>query len=132
MRTLINAIIREYGLPESIHVELAREARGNQAQREQVTINQRKNEKVREDAKARISENGLIPGRGSIEFYRLWKDQDGICIYSGKPISLKQLLGGEVNVDHIWPFSRCLDDSLSNKVVCLRDENNAKANMTPR
>ncbi|MFN5291363.1 MAG: type II CRISPR RNA-guided endonuclease Cas9, partial [Planctomycetia bacterium] len=130
VRTLINAIIREYGLPDNIHVELAREARGNQAQREQITINQRKNEKVREDAKARISENGLIPGRGSIEFYRLWKDQDGICIYSGKPISLKQLLGGEVNVDHIWPFSRCLDDSLSNKVVCLRDENNAKANMT--
>lgn len=132
VRTLINAIIREYGLPDEIHVELAREARGNRAQREQVIINQRKNEKVRQEAKERISENDLIPGRGSIEFYRLWKDQDGICIYSGKPISLKQLLGGEVNVDHIWPFSRCLDDSLSNKVVCLRDENNAKANMTPR
>lgn len=132
VRALINAIIREYGLPDEIHVELAREARGNRVQREQVIINQRKNEKVREEARERISENDLIPGRGSIEFYRLWKDQDGICIYSGKPISLKQLLGGEVNVDHIWPFSRCLDDSLSNKVVCLRDENNAKANMTPR
>lgn len=132
VRALINAIIREYGLPDEIHVELAREARGNRVQREQLTINQRKNEKVREEARERISENDLIPGRGSIEFYRLWKDQDGICIYSGKPISLKQLLGGEVNVDHIWPFSRCLDDSLSNKVVCLRDENNAKANMTPR
>lgn len=132
VRNLINAIIREYGLPSEIHVELAREAKGNRAQREQVTIHQRKNEKIREVAKERISENGLIPGKGSIEFYRLWEDQGHVCIYSGKPISLKQLLGGEVNTDHIWPFSRCLDDSLSNKVVCLRDENNAKANMTPR
>lgn len=131
-RLLVNAIIREYGIPSEIHVELAREAKANKTQREIAIKTINKNKSEREEAVERIEENGLLPGRGSIEFYRLWKEQDGVCIYTGEVISLKQLLAGEVNVDHIWPFSRCLDDSFSNKVVCLRNENAKKANMTPR
>ena len=131
-RLLVNAIIREYGIPSEIHVELAREAKANKIQRENAIKTINKNKSEREEAVERIEESGLLPGRGSIEFYRLWKEQDGVCIYTGQAISLKQLLAGEVNVDHIWPFSRCLDDSFSNKVVCLRNENAKKANMTPR
>ena len=131
-RLLVNAIIREYGIPSEIHVELAREAKGNKTQRENAIKTINKNKVEREKAVVGIEENGLLPGRGSIEFYRLWQEQGEVCIYTGEVISLKQLLAGEVNVDHIWPFSRCLDDSFSNKVVCLRNENAKKANMTPR
>jgi CRISPR-associated endonuclease Csn1 len=48
-----------------------------------------------------------------------------------RKISVAQLFSGEVDVDHILPYSRSLDDSMANKVVCFRDENRLKGNQTP-
>ena len=132
VRKLVNAIIKEFGLPDAIHVELARETKGNQFQREAITRVNRENETARVEAAKEIETSGGTPGRGNIELYRLWKEQNESCIYSGKSISLAQLLGGEVNIDHVWPYRVCLDDSRMNKVVCFRDENSAKKAMTPR
>lgn len=132
VRKLINAIIREIGKPDAIHVELARETKGNQFQREAATRVNRENETARKEAANEIETSGVQPGRSNIEMYRLWQEQNQRCIYSGKSISLAQLLGGEVNIDHVWPYKFCLDDSRMNKVVCFRDENSAKKDMTPR
>src|SRR3546814_5529699 len=41
------------------------------------------------------------------------------------------LLGDEVEIEHILPFSRTLDDSLNNKTVSLRKANRVKGNSTP-
>lgn len=69
----------------------------------------------------------------SIERYLLWEEQSKVCFYSfpDRPISLAQLFGGEIAVDHILPYSQSLDNSLMNKVLCFRDENDAKGQQTP-
>jgi CRISPR-associated endonuclease Csn1 len=41
------------------------------------------------------------------------------------------LLGDEVEVEHILPFSETLDDSLNNKTVAMRQANRVKGNKTP-
>ena len=69
--------------------------------------------------------------RDLIDKYLLWKQQGGECVYSGKSINLRQLLGGEVDVDHILPRWRSLDDSFANKVVCFRNMNRDKGDRTP-
>ena len=64
--------------------------------------------------------------------YRLWKEQEGLCPYSGEYIK-PELLRDPVatQIDHILPHSRSYDDSYMNKVLCFTDENQRKGNMTP-
>jgi CRISPR-associated endonuclease Csn1 len=131
VRKLMNAIVREYGKPNAIHVELTREVKGTAEQRSKRTKMMRENERQRERIAAILEEQGEKPTRSKIELYRLWEEQRHVCIYSGREIGIRQLLGGEVNVDHILPYSRSLDDSLANLIVCFRDENDSKGNQTP-
>ena len=130
VRKLVNAIIREWGKPGAIHIELAREVQGGRAQRQAYSKSIRERERQRSDAAEKIREWGAKPTRESIQRYLLWKEQREICLYSGRPVSMNQLLGGEVDIDHLLPYSRSLDDSMQNKVVCFKSENQDKANRT--
>lgn len=57
----------------------------------------------------------------------LYFAQNGKCMYSGKPIDIRQLSNaGMYEVDHIIPRSYIKDDSFENKVLVLRSENQRK------
>lgn len=131
VRKVVNAIIREHGHPERIHVELAREVKGSLEQRKQYTWKIRQREQVRDIAAGKIREAGFTPNRETINRYLLWEEQGGLCIYTGQIIGLAQLMGGEADVDHILPKARSLDDSGANKVVCYRSANHEKRDRTP-
>lgn len=51
--------------------------------------------------------------------------QNGKSLYSGKPLDFRKL--SEYHVDHIVPQSYIKDDSLENKALILREENERKA-----
>ncbi|RJP18630.1 MAG: type II CRISPR RNA-guided endonuclease Cas9 [Candidatus Omnitrophota bacterium] len=129
---LINAIIREYGKPDAIHIELPRDVKRSFRERKEINKDQKKREKKREEAKTEIERYGVRATHETIQRYLLWEEQKRECIYSGNPISIAQLLGGETDVDHILPYSRSLDNSMMNKVVCFRPVNAEKGNKTPR
>ncbi|QOJ16685.1 MAG: type II CRISPR RNA-guided endonuclease Cas9 [Phycisphaeraceae bacterium] len=131
VRKVVNAIIREYGRPNRIRLELAREAKGSEATRARKTREMRENEARRDEAAERLREWHVPVTRESIERYLLWTEQHRECIYSGRPISQAQLFGGEVDVDHILPYSRSLDNSMMNRVLCFRRENAEKRDRTP-
>lgn len=52
--------------------------------------------------------------------------QRGKCMYSGRPIKIEELHTGKYEVDHIIPRSYIKDDSLENKVLVFREENQQK------
>jgi len=138
LRKVVNAIIREYGRPAAVHVEMGRDVKtrpkqGTEAYRkyQDRIAEMREREKRREDAAQKLRDNRITVSRDNITRYLLWEDQKETCIYSGKPISFGQLFGGEVDVDHILPYSRCLDSSQNNLVVCFRKANADKGNKTP-
>ena len=58
----------------------------------------------------------------------LYLMQNGKCLYSGRSINLANLLAGsgDYEVDHIIPRAYIKDDSLENKALVYRDENQAK------
>lgn len=130
VRKVVHEIFREWGIPAAIHIELAREIRGSAAKRAETAKANKRRESQRKDAADLIRERNQKPTRDAIQRVLLWREQQEICLYSGKPISLSQLLGGEVDIDHILPYSRSLDDSMMNKVVVFRRENQAKGNRT--
>lgn len=132
VRKLVNSIIREFGKPHRIHIELARNATMSTEERQKASRRRQENEDKRSEAAEIIRSVGFRVSRDGIDRVLLWREQHGNCIYSGKPISLTQLLQGEADVDHLLPRSRCLDDSMQNKVVAFREMNHLKGSRTPR
>lgn len=136
VRKVVNSILRELVYKPGhtlrhIHIEMAREVRGTAQQRSERSREMRDREKLRDAAAEQIRAHGVKVTRLAIEQFLLWQQQGEVCVYSGRPISIAQLLGGEVNLDHILPWSRSLDNSQMNKVVCFRNENDAKGDQTP-
>jgi CRISPR-associated endonuclease Csn1 len=133
VRKLVNAIVREYGKPDEIHVEMARDLQMGSLKRKEMSSDMRKREAKREEIADRIKESGERPTRENILRYQLWEEQNRMCIYTGLPISQSQLFSevGGVDIDHILPRSRTLDDSQANKVLCFRHANAEKGNRTP-
>ncbi|MCK5285135.1 MAG: type II CRISPR RNA-guided endonuclease Cas9, partial [Alphaproteobacteria bacterium] len=139
-RKVINACLRKYckesGMPETIIVEMAREVGKNFKDRKETDREQQKNEAYRNEARAHAAEIlGIIEDNVTgtdILKYRLWKEQDGFCPYSGvymTPEILRE--GSATQIDHIIPRSRSFNNSYMNKVLCLSDENQNKGNETP-
>lgn len=136
-RKVINAIIRTHGMPEQIIVELSRDVGRSFKDRKNIEREQKKNQAYREEAKKHVAEILGIPidnvtGEEILK-YRLWKEQEGLCPYSGQyiePQALRDPLATQI--DHIIPYQRSWNDSYMNKVLCLTDENQSKGNLTPR
>ncbi len=134
-RKVVNAIIRKYGSPYTIHVEVARDLAKSYSERDkQVKANKKReleNNKTKEEIEALGASN--VTGK-LITKYRLYQEQDCKCIYSGTPLDLDRVINDPsyTDIDHIIPYSRSMDDSFNNKVLCLAGENRQKSNRTPR
>jgi CRISPR-associated endonuclease Csn1 len=63
--------------------------------------------------------------------YKLWEECQHTCPYTGREISITQLFSGEVQIEHIFPWSKSLDDSWLNLTLCFADENRLKGERTP-
>lgn len=62
----------------------------------------------------------------------LYFTQLGKCMYTGKHIEIEDLDNINVyDIDHIYPYSRSDDDSLTNKVLVLKDANAKKGDSFP-
>ncbi len=140
LRRVVNAIIAEYGKPDAVHIEMARDLEMNTKRYAAFLKQQKANTKANDEAAQKYVEmrqkNSHLPlseypSRNDKLKYRLWKDQKEKCAYSGKPIILSELFGPAVEIDHILPYSQSLDDSYMNKVVCYTAENRDKHNRTP-
>ncbi|MCD7809467.1 MAG: type II CRISPR RNA-guided endonuclease Cas9 [Erysipelotrichaceae bacterium] len=64
---------------------------------------------------------------------RLYMQQDGKSAYTLQPLDLRKIIFNPeaYEIDHIIPISVSLDDSLSNKVLVTREENQLKGQNTP-
>ncbi len=135
VRKVVNNLIREYGKPDVIRIEMAREMKMSRKQKQEYQDKTKKLENKRKQTIEILQKEFGIqqPSRADIEKFHLWEECNETCPYTGQPISRQMLFGtGEVDVEHIIPYSRCLDDSYMNKSLCIHKENRAvKRNQTP-
>ena len=61
----------------------------------------------------------------------LWKEQMGVCMYSGKQISISEVLHGTVEIEHTIPRSLSNDTRLENLTLATREANKEKGNRIP-
>lgn len=136
LRTVVNSLIDKFGRPEQIVIELARELKLSRERKreleQQQMIRQEENERHRET----LVGLNLPPKPGNILKLRLWTElasspTDRRCPYSGEMISITRLFSEEVEIEHILPFAKTLDDSPSNKTVVMRRANRDKSDRSP-
>lgn len=130
---VVNAVVRTYGPPDVVRIELAREMSQNFEERRKTEKRQDENRTANEKAKEQIAEYKGDRATGlDIVKFKLYREQDSVCLYSGRNLDLSRLFEpGYVDVDHIIPYSRCFDDSYQNKVLVLASENRQKGNRLP-
>ncbi|OBZ94573.1 hypothetical protein ADU59_15380 [Pararhizobium polonicum] len=137
LRRVVNALIHRFGRPQRIVVELARDLQLSEKQKDDVNRRIAKNTREAEGRSQKLIEMGQLDTGYNRLLLKLWeelnldKPEDRVCIYSGKPIGIAMLFSGEVDVDHILPWSKTLDDSQANKLLCLKSANRQKRNRTP-
>lgn len=132
LRKLVNYLIKtgEIDSETRVHVELANEV-NDKNWRKATEDFQKENEKKNAEYKARIielcKESGfeIEPTDSDIKKFRLWKEQNETCPYTGKHINLTDLFGPHPKFDfeHTIPRSLSYDDSLENLTLCDSDFN---------
>lgn len=133
-RKLVNALIDEFGPPEEIVIELARELKQNQKQKDEANKRIRDNTVANEKRAAKLAEHKVEnngENRLRLRLYEELPPDERVCVYSGKPIGISDLFTDAIEIDHILPFSATLDDGIANKALCTRAANRAKGNRAP-
>lgn len=134
VKKLINALIKKYGPPTQINVELARELKAGLEEKKRIKDLQKENKDRNDRIRQRLEELGLrnnAENRLRLKLFEELEKPGTQCIYTGKLISLARLFSNDYQIDHILPFSRTLDDSFNNKLLVHRDANKYKGNKTP-
>lgn len=156
---VVRAIERKYDKPYFIKVETARDLARNFKDRNAIKKENDENQGYNEDIKSIITDGYKaspktkggkqllshlkelnVPLNKNADFnsqqivkIKLYREQNGVCLYSGKSIDFETMLRDDnaYQVDHIVPFSRSNNDGITNKVLVLTEENQKKADRTP-
>ena len=117
LRRLVN-YLRDHGKIDgdtTIRIELARGV-NDYATRHAIQLWQKDRAAQRDKARAEL---GAKATEDLVNRYILWEEQGRMCLYTGRSISLAELLtGNSFDIEHTTPRSMSGDDSLANKTLC--------------
>lgn len=135
LRRLVN-YLRDHGQIDAettIRIELARTV-NDYATRKAYQVWQKQRETLRDEARTEIAKCKVAATEDAIDRYVLASEQNWECLYTGRKISLAELLGGNsFDVEHTLPRSLSGDDSLANKTICdAKFNRTVKKGMVPR
>src|SRR5690554_1422850 len=137
-RRLVNQLMSEYGKFDRIQVELGRNVKNSKKGRQEQLNRIHENTAKNDQARKLLTEFGLRHSRDNLQKVLLYKEMQDrgvmtVCPYTNTSINIKDVLGSEnkIQIEHIFPRSTSLNDSLSNKTLCESTFNGLKGNLTP-
>lgn len=130
LRKLVNELIDEHGKIDEIKVEMARDLKVSKSERYKTRRNQQRLEKENDRVKAEVLKYTNLSHDNILKF-KLWEECKRTCPYTGLSIPINELFTNKWQIEHIHPWSKSLNDSFSNKTLCLGTENIKKGNKTP-
>lgn len=128
---VVKQIIRRYGAPDAISIELARDLGKSIDERTKIKKRQDENRSYNEKVATHISELGFSVNGENITRLKLWYEQKNLDPYTGKSIPLEDVFTFKYDVDHIIPYSKSFDDQFTNKVLTSAACNREKGNRIP-
>nr|WP_294929157.1 type II CRISPR RNA-guided endonuclease Cas9 [uncultured Flavobacterium sp.] len=130
LRKLVNELIEEHGQLDEIKVEMARDLKVSKTQRNSIRRDQKRLERENDRVKAEVLKYIHLSHDNILKF-KLWEECKKTCPYTGLSIPISELFTNKWQIEHIHPWSKSLNDSFSNKTLCLGTENTKKGNKTP-
>ena len=137
---ILNQLLKKYNPLDEVVIEMPRD-RNSEEEKKRINDLQKLNEKEMEYIEDKLSSvYGIVltpidySSQKQLNLkLKLWNEQDGICLYSGKTIDPEDIVKHPdmFEIDHIIPRSISFDDSRNNKVLVYRTENQNKGNQTP-
>lgn len=136
MINVVNDLIKEYGKPDEIRIELARELKKSAKEREEMMKAINETTKLHEEYIKILKAapyNLTNVSRNDIIRYKLYMELKGNgfkTLYSNTYIPQEKLFSKEFDIEHIIPQAKLFDDSFSNKTLEVRQVNIEKSNAT--
>lgn len=137
LRKVINQLIKDDAIDENtiVRIEMARElksANERTAIRQWQNDLQNRNNDYKKEIIAILKgdlqvvncndvvSSNYEPTENDILKYQLWKEQNNICLYTGKTICISDFIGAnpKFDIEHTIPRSKSLDNSQINKTLC--------------
>jgi len=135
VRAVVNDLIKRFGCPHEIVIELARDlplsAKGKSELDKRLRDNRAANEKRGQLLRDIYKQPNTYANRMRLRLYEDLEALGKCCIYTGQHISAQMLFSDEVEVEHILPFSKTLDDGYANKTLSMRQANRDKGQRSP-
>lgn len=136
MINVVNNLIEEYGKPDEIRIELARELKKSAKERDElnkaINTSKKEHEKIVKILQASPF-NITHPSRNDIIRYKLYEELESLgykTLYTNTYIPKEKLFSKEFDIEHIIPQALMFDDSFANKTLEKRDANIEKGKMT--
>jgi len=135
IRAVINDLLKRFGPPAQIVIELARDLPLSAKGKGELEKRQKDNQDANDARRKRLADEFKVPDSYDNRMrLRLYEDLDALgkrCVFSGTQIGSHNLFSDEIEIEHILPFSITFDDSYSNKTLATRKANRDKKNQTP-
>lgn len=132
---VLNALHREFGKPDAIHIELPRDLAMGAKQREEEEKRIQANEKARKEIAKRLVAIGIRPTGSNIRRVQLWEELGGAGLAMEPDVvisDLRDLFEGGYDIGHIVPRGHSLDNSMGNLFLCTEHFNRQlQGNRTP-
>lgn len=126
LRLVVNDIIRIYGKPYEINLELGRDVGLSTKKKKELEKQQKANEKLNNEAKEYLTKHKLYLNKTNILKYKLAKEQGWIDAYNPKQNIPHRFDGFEI--EHIIPQAKGGTDTYNNLCLVNRNDNLAKGN----
>ncbi|MEM9424691.1 MAG: type II CRISPR RNA-guided endonuclease Cas9, partial [Spirochaetota bacterium] len=140
LRKVVNDLMERYGLPAEIVLELGRNLKNSKKAREEIENKQKEHGKKNERWNKELRERyGFAnPGRDARRKLELYEElakgsPAAHCPYCGEVLNASNLFSRQnlIEVEHILPFSRTLDNSKANLTLSHTACNRQKGNRSP-
>lgn len=126
IRLVVNEIIKIYGRPYEIHIELGRDVGLSTKNKNSLEKMQKANEKLNEEAKKYLLEHKIYVNGKNILKWKLAQEQGWVDAYNPTQEIDRRFIGFEI--EHIIPQSRGGTDTYNNLCLVSRADNEAKGN----
>ncbi len=134
VRAVVNELIRRFGKPQEVVIEVARDLPLSAEGKLKLERDQKANQEANEKRVADLDKHGIANNYRNRLRLRLYEELPALnkcCVFSGDQIDMTDLFSGEIEIEHILPFSATFDGGIGNLVLATRQANRDKANRSP-
>lgn len=130
LRMVVNKMIEAKLIDRKtqVNIEMAREldsANKRKAWMRYQAVMRKKNEIAEKAVREHFASMGRHTDPSDEDIERMWLLEEArevfgrvMCIYTGKEFGVADLFNGGVEIEHTWPRSKTVDNSMANKMLC--------------